>query len=139
MPKISGKVIKSGHDKDGNLLCLIQMNGKKPDKGTPVSVKWGSVRSLQSNSFYWVFLNWLIEEGGLKDQGHFFAEELHGNLKKHLLGKGVKAEDEVTTTDLTKMEFSEYFETVDRFVQEFFEIDTAPFFEKYKQEYGDGR
>lgn len=129
MPKISGKVLATLTDVKGNMLAKICLNGKLPKVGELVSVKWGSVRSLSQNSLYWVFLQWLIDEGGLKEHGHFFPESLHENLKRHLLA-GHEKEIEPTTTDLNKMEFSEYVEKVDKFIQEFFEIDTAPFWEQ---------
>lgn len=133
MPKVKGKVLKSGI-KDGNLLCLVQFNGSQPKPGEILTVKWGSVRTLPQNSLYWVYLNWLIDHAGLKEHGHFFPESLHDNLKAHLLGNGVKLNpEEVTTTDLTKSEFGEYFERVDKFIQEFFEINTAPFWDEHKE------
>ena len=136
MPRVKGKVLKSG-TKDGNLLCLIQVNELIPKSGEIVTLKWGSVRTLPQNSLYWVFLNWLINEAGLKNQGHFFAEELHGNLKKHLLQQAKGKNEEETTTDLTKSEFSEYFDSVDKFVQEFFGVDTAPFWEEYRKNFAE--
>lgn len=130
MPKVKAKVLKTGN-KDGRLLCLIEVDQKQPAPGEVVSVKWGSVRTLPQNAIYWAFLNWCITVGGLSDHGHFFAESLHDNLKKHLLGSGVKDSELLTTTDLTKSEFSEYFERVDKFMQEFFEIDTSAFWKEH--------
>jgi hypothetical protein len=109
------------------------MNGTNPPAGEILSVKWGSVRTTNQNSLYWLFLNWCINEGGLKEHGHFFAETLHDNLKQHLLGGVTLNIEEVTTNDLTKTEFGEYFDSVDKFMQEFFEIDTKPFWEEHKE------
>lgn len=135
MPRVKAKVLASKLV-DGAMLSKIQLNGTMPKPGQIITVKWGSTRTLPQNALYWVYLNWLIDHAGLKDHGHFFADELHGNLKKHLLAhaKG-ETEEEVTTTDLNKMEFSEYFEKVDKFVQEFFGIDTAPFWEEHKENF----
>lgn len=135
MPRVKAKVLAS-KIVDGVMLAKIALNEKMPKPGEMLTVKWGSNRTLPQNSLYWVFLNWCINEGGLKEQGHFFAEELHGNLKKHLLAqvKGER-EEETTTTDLNKSEFSEYFEKVDKFMQEFFEIDTAPFWDEHREKY----
>lgn len=133
MPKVKCKVLATKIT-DGKLLAKVQFDRSMPKDGEYFTAKWGSIRTLPQNSLYWVFLNWLINEGGLKDQGHFFAEELHGNLKKYLLGTSKDTiGQEVTTTDLTKTEFSEYFEKVDKFVQEFFEINTAPFWSEHKE------
>ena len=132
MPKIKARVLKT-KAVNGTLQALIQCNEKLPPIGQIISVKWGSVRTLPQNSLYWLFLTWCINEGGLKDQGHFFPETLHDNLKKHLLGGAKINPEEITTTDLTKSDFGEYFDKVDKFMQEFFEINTAPFWEEHKE------
>lgn len=135
MPRVKAKVLATKID-GGKMLAKLQFNGSLPKDGEILTVKWGSNRTLPQNSLYWVYLNWLINHAGLKEHGHFFAESLHENLKKHLLAnvKGEKV-TEVTTTDLGKAEFSEYFEAVDKFIQEFFEIDTAPFWHEHKEKY----
>lgn len=135
MPRVKAKVLASKLV-NGTMLAKIELNGKLPRVGEILSVKWGSNRTLPQNALYWVFLNWLINDAGLKEHGHFFAETLHENLKRHLIAqvKGER-EEEATTTDLTKSEFSEYFEKVDQFVQEFFEIDTAPFWQEHRENY----
>lgn len=135
MPRIKAKVLAS-KIVDGALLAKIQCNQQLPNVGEIISVKWGSTRTLPQNSLYWVYLNWLIDHAGLREQGHFFADELHGNLKKHLLANPkAKEEEDVTTTDLSKSEFSEYFEKVDQFIQEFFGIDTSAFWQEHKEKY----
>ena len=141
MPKASAKVIKTKTGDKGELLAIVQFNRLSPRVGETLSVKWGSVRSLSQNALYFVFLSWLIDEGGLKEQGHFDPEALHLDLKAHFLANKIfdkgkfKAIEESTTTDLTKSEFAEYFEKVNDFVFDFFKIDTAPFWRNYEENY----
>lgn len=141
MPKASAKVIKTKTGDKGELLAIVQFNRLSPRVGETLSVKWGSVRSLSQNALYFVFLSWLIDEGGLKEQGHFDPEALHLDLKAHFLANKIfdkgkfKAIEESTTTDLTKSEFAEYFEKVNKFVLDFFKIDTAPFWRDYEENY----
>jgi hypothetical protein len=134
MPKCEAKVIATTTDDQGRLLAKIQFNRKMPLKGEVVVVKWGSIRTLPQNSLYWVYLNWLINEAGLKEHGHFSAMALHLDLKERLKYI-IEALEEETTTILTKSEFGEYLDTVDKFIQKFFEIDTSSFWERYKTEY----
>jgi hypothetical protein len=143
MPKVTAKVLKSGQNKEtGHKLALIRFNDSFPPKDETVTVKWGSVRSSCQNSLYWVYLSWLIDEGGLKEHGHFDPEALHRDLKTHFLAKkemtkdGFKAIEEATTTDLTKSEFSDYVEKVRAFVKDWFEIDDSVFWSEYQETYG---
>lgn len=137
MPKVKGRVIKTKSE-DGKFLALIQLNAKLPKDGEIVTVKWGSTRTLSQNSFYWVFLNWLIEHGGLKEHGHFSPQALHDDLKAHFLASKVMAKgqfvaiEEGTTTQLNRVEFGEYMDKVDIFMKEFFEVDTEPFWQEYR-------
>ena len=137
MPRVQGKVLKAKNEA-GALKAIVQFNGKLPPEGALVSVKWGSQRTLSQNSLYWVYLNWLINEAGLKDQGHFSPEALHIDLKSYILSEKIfdkgkfKAIEEASTVDLNKTEFGEYFDRVDKVVQEVFGVDTAPFWEEYQ-------
>ena len=138
MAGIKGRMVKE-IIKDGQLYAVIQMNGKTPKIGEIVTVKWGKIRSLSQNALYWKYLSWLIEHGGLKDQGHFSVDALHLDLKTYLLSEKIfdkgkfKAIEEATTTTLNKVEFGEYFERVDQAVQSLFEINTSAFWEEYKE------
>ena len=141
MPKTDAKILDTKVTPDGRLLAKVEFNIYLPKVGTKITAKWGSVRNLSQNSLYWVYLSWLINEAGLKDQGHFSVEVLHYNLKQHLLAekvldKGVfVAVEEATTTMLDKVKFGEYLQAVDDFIREFFKVNTQPFWDTYKDVY----
>ena len=141
MPKVQARVLASKFE-DGKMLANIQLNGKLPKAGELLTVKWGATRSLPQNSLYWVYLSWLINDAGLKDQGHFSPDALHLDLKTHLLAEKLfdrgkfRAIEEASTTQLNKVEFGEYLEAVDRFIIDFFGIDTSPFWKQYGENYG---
>jgi len=134
MPRVQAKVLATTVNPDGWLLAKIRFNRTMPPKGENLIIKWGSQRTLPQNSLYWTYLQWLINEGGLKDHGHFDPMALHLDLKSHFKDK-IEALKEETTTIMTKSEFGEYFDMVDKFIQEFFGIETGPFWETYKKEY----
>ena len=139
--KCSARIIETKQTHDGMLLAKVQFDKRLPPKGTVLSVKWGATRSLSQNALLWVYYNWLINEGGLKDQGHFSAQALHDNLKQHFLSEKTfdkgqfKDLEGASSATLNKMEFSDFFEAVDQFANDFFGVDTSVFWEEHKKNY----
>ena len=141
MPIVKAKVLGVKTDEQGRLVAKVQLNRQMPKLGETLTVKWGSIRTLSQNSLYWVYLHWLINDAGLKDHGHFSEQALHEDLKAHFIaekifdkGKFIAIET-ASTTQMGKAEFSEYFEKVDHFMKDFFDINTASFWKQYKKEY----
>ena len=106
-----------------------------------IEIRKGSQRTLSQNAFYWVFLNWLINDAGMRDEGWFSPEALHENMKAYFLTTKIydkgsfKTINIYSSTSLNKSEFGVYMENVNNFVQEFFKINTAPFFETHEKYY----
>lgn len=141
MPKVQAEVLSSDIDTLGRKIVRACFEGKAPRVGEIITAKWGSKRTLEQNALYWVYLNWLINYGGLKDQGHFDPMALHLDFKAHFLAEKIfdkgkfRAVEEATTTTLNKMEFGEYFDKIDEFVRDFFKIDTSVFWRQYEKDY----
>jgi len=121
-------------------LLKIEVGEQKFKVGDKITIQKGSIRTPSQNSFYWLYLTHVIENGA-KEYGHFDPMGLHLSLKQYFLAekKLTKGEwkdlEEATTTTLNKSEFGEYMEKVDHFVCETFEIDTSAFFEEYQNIY----
>ena len=126
-------------------LAKIQLDTNELRPGEIIAVRWGEKRSRRQNNLYWRYLNWCINEGGLKDQGHFCAEALHIDLKAHFLSEKIfdegtfKTVEIGSTTDLSTKEFKEYLEKVDNFLCDFFGIDTSAFWEAHGEDQQGGR
>lgn len=109
--------------------------------GDKVYIVKNSQRSLSQNAFLWKYYTFLIEDMGLKDQGFFCPEAIHASLKARFLSEKAMSKgewkiiEEGSSAILSKSEFSEYFEKVDHFVCDFFEISTAEFFDDYQNIY----
>lgn len=129
--KRRGKV----HKKKNNWI-VVKMNEKAPEIGDYIEVKWGKTRSLDQNSFYWKYLDWVIQDGGLEG---YDREELHDAFKRRFLVKKeftagkIKLYSYKSTSDLTISEFAEYFDRVDNVVNDVLGINTAPFHAEYEK------
>ena len=140
MPKVKGRVLKTKAE-DGKFQALIQLNGKLPAVNEICTLKWGATRSLSQNSFLWVYYNWLIDHGGMKEHGHFCAQALHDDMKAHFLAEKIMSKgqfvaiEEGTTTQLNKVEFGEFMDKISAFLQDFLGVDSSPFFEEYRKNF----
>ena len=139
--QVSGKVIKRKKDEKGKIFALIQLNINAPKEGTLVKVKWGKARSLKQNNLYWEYLTWLIDEGGMQDQGYLTPLDLHEALKGHFLAVRGKDHNGLSfirirsTTELDASEFMGYMEKIDTLMTTFFDIDIGPFWREYAENY----
>src|SRR4030043_1032337 len=97
--KIQAKIVAI---KDNFIKAEVAQAKFKP--GDKVSIVKGSQRTLSQNSFYWLYLTYVIENGA-DEYGHFDPYGLHLSLKQHFLAtkalsKGEWKElEEATTTD----------------------------------------
>jgi len=97
------------------------------------------IRSLKQNSFYWVFLEWLINPfgGDLQSQGHFSVEGLHEDIKswiKAVHEHDFKTDREFTTTELTRQEFKKFFDIVSQdLMVDKLGVDTSGFWQDYQR------
>jgi hypothetical protein len=125
MPRVDGKVLDAKIE--GNaMLMKAQLNGKLPPVGMLISIKWGAKHTDRQRGLYFVFLQWLIDNG-LRELGHFSTDALHDDLKAAL--------KEQSIADFNKLEMGEWVEKVNLFAIEFFEIDTSPFWESYEKDW----
>ena len=120
---VSAKVLAIKSE-NGQLLAKLCFDGRLPKVGEIVTVRWGSQRSQCQNALYWLYLEWCMDHG-LRDKGHFSREALHDNLKAHFNVK--------STAVLNKLEFGKFFEQIDMFICDFFEMDTTPFWKEYEK------
>lgn len=141
MPTTRAKILSVRIDEQGHFLATVQFNRRMPKKGEIFTAKWGAIRSLSQNSLYWLYLNFLIEDCGLKDHGHFDPYALHLDFKNYFLAEKIfskgkfEAIEEATTATLDKVEFGEYLRKVDEFIVDFFKIDTSSFWSTYERDY----
>ena len=135
-----GRVLAVEPQEVGTRVTIL-MSDKTPKVGDSARIRWGRQRSKDSNSLYWVYLSWLHEEGGLKDQGYVTPEEIHESCKGHFLmvrekdKHGIMVIREKSTTELDQTEFTEYMEKVDLLMNSFFGIDSSVFWKEYQDFY----
>lgn len=134
--KSRAKVLDSSID-NGRYISILEFNLRQPKKGDEVVVKWGKSRSTSQNSLYWKYLDWLLNDGGMKDLGYIDTEELHEAFKGRFLAKreeakgGFKIISLRSTTDLTVDEFMEYMDKIDDMANSFLGINTHSFWKEY--------
>ena len=141
MAKIKAKVLQTKIDENGRFLAKICLNGKLPKVGEMITVQFGKKRSNDQNALYFVFLEFLMNDCGLKEE-YADKEELHEELKGRFLAKKVRGKSGFytikvgSTTDLDKLAFCEYLEKVNKCMAEYKNIDCAPFWKDYQEMYG---
>ncbi len=131
----------SGYSEDRKQIYIDMKEPYKGKIGDEVNVsKRRSRRRLKQNNFYWAFLTWCIERGGLKQQGHWSTEALHGDIKTWAMTEHkTEYKGDFSTADLGILEFVDYFNLIEReLMNKFFGIDTSPFLAEY-QAYRDWR
>ena len=140
MPNCKAKVLNSWVDEKGHYLAKIQLNRKLLKAGIFIDVRWGAKRSLMQNAFMWEYLTFLWEDCNLKEE-YLTIEELHETLKATFLSERITNKSGIeiikvgSTTSLDKVTFGEYLERIDKAMVAFHNINTAPFWEEYTQNY----
>jgi hypothetical protein len=135
MPKVTATVLAS-KIVDGKMLAKIALNGSMPKTGDRLTVKWGRARSNSQNALYWLYLQFLWQDCGLKDE-YNTVEELHETLKATFLSNrifhdGLEFIHVKSTTSLDKLAFGEYLKQIDNAMVEYHHCDTAPFWDAYE-------
>lgn len=135
MPKVTAIVLASKII-EGEMLAKIRLNGKMPKQGDKITVKWGRTRSNSQNALMWLFLGYLWQDCGLKDE-YSTIDELHETLKATFLSKRVFHSGKEfihvgSTATLGKLEFGEYLERINKAMIEFHNIDTSEFWREYE-------
>jgi hypothetical protein len=137
--KVSGVVLSTAI-KDGSFQALIKLNGSMPKPNDLVTVKWGKKRSPKQNALYFLWLQFVIDNGA-KDAGYFDTGELHEALAGRFLSinreapGGFKTITRKSTTELDKVAFGEYFEKCQKTVREYLKVDDARFWVEYFNEH----
>ena len=125
-----GKIIETGQD-----TVYIKLSEKSNFKlGEEVVVnKPKKIRTLKQNATYWLYLSWCIcpYGGCLQSLGHFSAEALHNDIKEWIKAThehDFKMDKRFTTTELTRKEFTQFWEFVNQeLMVEILGVDTSPF------------
>lgn len=91
-------------------------------------------RSDAQNRFWWAYLTWCIERGGLKQLGHYSVDALHEDIKAWIMSEhSMQFREEFSTAELNKPEFAAFFSIVDmELMGQFFCIDTSRFHADYE-------
>jgi len=133
MPKVKGRVLFSKIE-NGRCLVTVALDGKIPQKGEAVTLKWGRRRSNSQNALMWAFLEFLMD-AGMKDE-YSSADELHEMLKATFLSKrvfknGLEFIKVGSTTDLDKIAFCEYLDKINEAMITYQGINTSSFWSEH--------
>ena len=135
---MNGKIIEADENHIEFTVHLDQPGNFK--LGQEVTINQAKkIRSLKQNSFYWVFLEWLINPfgGDLQSQGHFSVEGLHEDIKSWIKAThehDFKMDREFTTTELTRQEFKKFFDIVSQdLMVDKLGVDTSGFWQDYQR------
>lgn len=132
---MTGVIESMNDDRRSVLVLLDDKAAKRWTLGSRVSITMPTnPRSLQQNAFYWAYLTWCIERGGLKQLGHYSVKALHEDVKAWYMAEhGEPGEIDFTTATLGTASFSGFFDLVDcELMGQFFCIDTGPFHAAYQ-------